>query len=664
MRQIIKDFKDGLKSLNKKTKGYATPAEVVRVEGGTAWVHFPGGVDETPVRLTMDAKPGDTVQVRCEGGRAWLTGNKTAPPTDDATANQAKSIANGALDSAEVAAEAAGRAVNSAYQAEQSAAAAQTSAENAYNAAVAAQSSADSALVSLATVEDVVGVLNWITAHGTMTANGSAALDPSKVYFVRDAAGDYEVGSYHYSIVSEPKAEDRTSYYTLSVDESVQNYVATHVAVNTEGMWLIPDQNGTPTTNGKKILIATGAGSSYTTAGTYIIDRSSGVDNVVAKFLGNGTTINGPNGTQIVHLGYGAGSNGSSVTESPYYTLGTRRTVNVYSSSLTYAVGDLCYRNVTSPIPYQMLYQCKTAITTAEAWNSNHWTELGAVIGNYSVIEGTNNVGGGSGSHTEGFDNINQGADTHVEGSDNIVRGTSSSDHVEGSGHRLSNSGRNHVHGYSHVLQMGSETSCLDCLVGGVGHSLSGVRANTVIGKYATYTGGATYENPWGDHAFKIGKGTSKSARSDALTVDWSGNVNIASGAKYKINGSNLSASDVGAVPTSRKVNNKALSSDITLSASDVGAVPTTRKVNGKALSSDITISAADVGLVTGSYVYNSTATDTITFQDANVNGKSFIICGCQDAGNPILRASLSGNTITVYLSGPVTIMRINYICF
>ena len=35
-------------------------------------------------------------------------------------------------------------------------------------------------------------------------------------------------------------------------------------------------------------------------------------------------------------------------------------------------------------------------------------------------------------------------------------------------------------------------------------------------------------------------------------------------------------ASDVGAVPTSRKVNNKALSSDITLSASDVSAIPTT----------------------------------------------------------------------------------------
>ena len=33
-----------------------------------------------------------------------------------------------------------------------------------------------------------------------------------------------------------------------------------------------------------------------------------------------------------------------------------------------------------------------------------------------------------------------------------------------------------------------------------------------------------------------------------------------------------LSADDVGAVPTSRKVNNKALSSDISLTASDVGA--------------------------------------------------------------------------------------------
>ena len=68
-------------------------------------------------------------------------------------------------------------------------------------------------------------------------------------------------------------------------------------------------------------------------------------------------------------------------------------------------------------------------------------------------------------------------------------------------------------------------------------------------------------------------------------------------------------ASDVGAVPTTRTVNNKALSANISLTASDVSAVPTTRTVNGKALSANITLSAIDVGalpnttaLFSGSY--------------------------------------------------------------
>lgn len=71
-----------------------------------------------------------------------------------------------------------------------------------------------------------------------------------------------------------------------------------------------------------------------------------------------------------------------------------------------------------------------------------------------------------------------------------------------------------------------------------------------------------------------------------------------------KVNGKALSAditlaaADVNAVPTTRKVNSKALSADITLSASDVGAVPTTRTVNGHALSANITLDSDDVGAV------------------------------------------------------------------
>jgi len=57
-------------------------------------------------------------------------------------------------------------------------------------------------------------------------------------------------------------------------------------------------------------------------------------------------------------------------------------------------------------------------------------------------------------------------------------------------------------------------------------------------------------------------------------------------------------AADVGAVPTTRMVNNQGLSGDITLSAVDVDAVPITRTVNGKALSGNITLSANDIGAV------------------------------------------------------------------
>ena len=69
---------------------YDAPAVVTRVEGGaTAWVRIAGSDTETPVKLTIDAKTGDAVQVRVGGGSAWLTGNQTAPPTDDTKADNA-----------------------------------------------------------------------------------------------------------------------------------------------------------------------------------------------------------------------------------------------------------------------------------------------------------------------------------------------------------------------------------------------------------------------------------------------------------------------------------------------------------------------------------------------------------------------------------------------
>ena len=102
MSRTTKMIAQALRTANrKKTSAYDTTAQVVRVDGDTVWVHIPGGVEETPVRRTIDAEEGDTVQVRVSGGSAFLVGNRTAPPTDDTTAKEAKDTADDAEEKAE-----------------------------------------------------------------------------------------------------------------------------------------------------------------------------------------------------------------------------------------------------------------------------------------------------------------------------------------------------------------------------------------------------------------------------------------------------------------------------------------------------------------------------------------------------------------------------------
>ncbi|CRL65383.1 phage tail protein [Proteus vulgaris] len=116
-------------------------------------------------------------------------------------------------------------------------------------------------------------------------------------------------------------------------------------------------------------------------------------------------------------------------------------------------------------------------------------------------------------------------------------------------------------------------------------------------------------------------------------------------------------------VPSTRKVNNKPLSADITLTAGDVGAatpaqvneaktaasnaqtaannantnangrVPNTRKVNGKPLSADISLSASDVGSVSSNQVFglnqkyiNETSKRIINTIYTNTSSKPILI--------------------------------------
>lgn len=501
---ILKNILDAQQDTG--TQAYDTTATVRRIEGSTAWVHIPGGVDETPVRLTINAKAGDTVQIRVGGGTAWMVGNASAPPTDDRVANianntakEAYGIAESAVKDAETAHKAAESAVASAEQAELAANSAQASADN-------ANEYASRALGNLSTVQSVAETLNWITQHGTMTLTTDTEIDPTHVYFVQDTEGDYVVGNVHYSVVAEPKAADLATYYVLSIDESLNNYVATHLAVTEEGLLVLPAATG------YKVLIATGQGTQYTTAGTYIIDANG---NTVAKFGASGATIGksnaahsvidangqrfygGSNGTQqLANIGYGQGAAESGSAIEPYYTFGSRAS--------------------------------------------------GSTIGNYSTAEGYNTTASGYASHSEGRNSVASGHLSHTEGEQteatyyyahaegNKTHATGMASHAEGIGSRASGVASHAEGNLTTASGFEAHAEGRDTIASGAdSHAQNrgtiAQRLNqTAIGMYnEADTAGADGEH-YGDYVLIIGNGSSDSARSNALTVDWNGNVQAA----------------------------------------------------------------------------------------------------------------------------------------
>ena len=88
MNEFVKEIASAMKQ--SKTKAYDTVAKVLRVDEKTAYVHIDGGADETPAQMAINCKSGDTVKIRVSGGKAWLTGNLTSPPTDDTVAEKVK----------------------------------------------------------------------------------------------------------------------------------------------------------------------------------------------------------------------------------------------------------------------------------------------------------------------------------------------------------------------------------------------------------------------------------------------------------------------------------------------------------------------------------------------------------------------------------------------
>lgn len=171
--EFLKVF-DGLINKSKKTSAYDTDAEVVRVDSdGTAWVHIPNGVPETPAKLAVDAKASDKVRVRVSGKKAVVTGNITAPPTDDKVANEAKAIARGADKKAEKVSEAVEDVAEAADSASRAAEEAARVSAIAQEAAETAESIANQALTGVGNLSNHF----WYDSSGAHVAENAGTVE-------------------------------------------------------------------------------------------------------------------------------------------------------------------------------------------------------------------------------------------------------------------------------------------------------------------------------------------------------------------------------------------------------------------------------------------------------------------------------------------------------
>lgn len=279
---LVRETAKVLTGNTKETKPYDTVAEVVRVEGDTAWVHISGGIDETPVDKTINAKAGDQVNIRVSGGKAWITGNGSAPPTDDATAVKAQATATvaeaTAVNAKEIAEGIEGlavRAKEAADEAEQYASDASQSANDAEKAANDAQGSASLALNQLGIIENVVGVLDLLSKNGTYQETTDEEVVPEKWYFIQTGTSP----DYVYEVVVDPSGDPSAQgwYELTGIDEAVQNYVSSHLILDNNGLWLQSDAS-----NSRLFLSSTDGVILYGTGGTPV--AKYGTDTLIGDY--------------------------------------------------------------------------------------------------------------------------------------------------------------------------------------------------------------------------------------------------------------------------------------------------------------------------------------------------------------------------------------------
>lgn len=155
--------------------------------------------------------------------------------TASLAAASAVADAGDALIAAGNAVTAAGNAMTAAQNAQDSADAAQTSANDAALQASTAGIYANSALEQIGIIQDVVGVLDLLSTNANYQLTGDTEVQPGKWYFTRSGTSP----DYVYTVVTNPVDADLGTYYEItSIDQAVESYVTSRLAVTSDGLWI------------------------------------------------------------------------------------------------------------------------------------------------------------------------------------------------------------------------------------------------------------------------------------------------------------------------------------------------------------------------------------------------------------------------------------------
>ena len=165
-------------------------------------------------------------------------GSKISADAAQDAAEAAQDAAEDAQSASESARDRAISAEGYAQQANTHATQAETYAGQALSSAETANTAANSAITQLGVVQDVVGVLDWVSTHATYKTSRDTSVVAGKMYFTKSGNT--------YTLVVNPTGNPSTQgYYEIdSIDEAVTNYVTSHLALTNDGLWVTKDNNG------------------------------------------------------------------------------------------------------------------------------------------------------------------------------------------------------------------------------------------------------------------------------------------------------------------------------------------------------------------------------------------------------------------------------------